>query len=76
MGCGPRWSLASSATRLWAFKDTRLTTYSGTHGTIFGPWGTRRIIGTRGSEPTGKVVLWPSYPWNGGHKLGVWWRAS
>jgi hypothetical protein len=76
MGGGPKWSLASSATRLWAFKDTRLTTYNGTHGAILGPWTTYRIFGTRGGTPTGKVVLSPSYPWNNGHNFGIWWRAA
>ena len=73
---GPRWSLASSKTRLWAFQDTRLTSFNGTHGAIFGPWGTYRIIGTRGGTSSGTVVLWPSYPWNNGHNFSIWWRAA
>jgi hypothetical protein len=73
---GPTWSLARSNTRLWAFKDTRLTSFNGTHGTILGPWATHRIIGTRGGAPTGTVVLWPSNPWNNGHNFTVWWRAA
>jgi hypothetical protein len=75
-GFGPRWSLASSTSRLWAFKDTSLTSYNGTHGGILGPWNTYRIIGTRGGTSTGKVVLWPAYPSNGGHNFGIWWRAA
>ena len=73
---GPRWSLASGNTRLWAFTDTRLTSFNGTHGSIFGPWGTFRIIGTRGGSPTGTVVLQPTYPWNNGHNFSVMWRAG
>jgi hypothetical protein len=73
---GPTWSLARSNTRLWAFKDTRLTSFNGTHGTILGPWPTYRIIGTRGGAPTGTVVLWPGYPWNNGHNFSIWWRAA
>jgi hypothetical protein len=74
-GGGPTWSLASSNTRLWAFKDTSLTSYNGTHGAIFGPWGTYRIIGTQGGTSTGTVVLWPTYPWNNGHNFSVIWQS-
>jgi hypothetical protein len=73
---GPKWSLASTTTRLWVFKDTSLTTRNGTHGAILGPWDTYRIIGTRGGTPTGKVVLWPTYPWNNGHNFSILWRAA
>jgi hypothetical protein len=75
-GSGPRWSFAPTDTRLWAFRDTRLTSVSGRHGTIFGPWVTSRVIGTRGGTSTGAVVLWPTYPSNSGHNFGVWWRAA
>jgi hypothetical protein len=75
-GGGPTWSLASSSTRLWAFKDTRLTSWNGTHGTLLGPWPSYRIIGTRGGTWTGTVVLRPTYPWNNGHNFSVWWRAA
>jgi hypothetical protein len=74
-GGGPTWSLASSSTRLWAFKDTSLTSYNGTHGAIFGPWGTSRIIGTQGGTSTGTVVLWPTYPWNNGRNFSVIWQS-
>jgi hypothetical protein len=75
-GGGPTWSFASSRTRLWAFTDTRLTSVSGRHGAILGPWGTYRTIGTRGGTATGKVVLWPTWPWNNGHNFGIWWYAA
>jgi hypothetical protein len=75
-GSGPRWSFAPTDTRLWKFEDTRLTSVSGRHGTIFGPWVTNRVIGTRGGTSTGAVVLWPTYPSNNGHNFGVWWRAA
>lgn len=75
-GFGPTWSFADSTTRLWAFKDTHLTSYSGTHGAIFGPWDTYRVLGTRGGSRDGKLVLWPHYPWNNSQNFGVWWRAA
>lgn len=74
-GSGPTWSFAPTNTRLWAFQDTQLTTVSG-QGTIFGPWTTNRVIGTRGGTSTGAVVLWPTYPWNNGHNFSVMWRAA
>jgi hypothetical protein len=76
MGSGPTWSLASSNTRLWAFKDTKVTSTRGTHGTLLGPWPSQRIVGTRGGTSTGKVVLRPAYPWNSGHNFSIWWRAA
>ena len=76
---GPDWStwnFASKDTRLWAFTDTTLTSYSGYHGAILGPWNTTRIIATRSGTSAGKVVLWPTWPWNNAHNFGVWWRAA
>jgi hypothetical protein len=76
---GPDWStwtFASNDTLLYAFRDTSLTSYSGYHGAILGPWNTTRIIGTSTGTSTGKVVLWPTWPWNNAHNFGVWWRAG
>ena len=70
------WNFASKDTRLWAFRDTAVTSYSGYHGAILGPWNTIRIIGTRTGTSAGKVVLWPTWPWNNAHNFGVWWRAA
>jgi hypothetical protein len=75
MGGGPG-TLATSKTRLWAFTDTRLTSYNGTHGTILGPWDSRRVIATTTGSATAPVTLWPSYPWNNGHNFSIWWRAA
>jgi len=72
-GGGPQ-SLASSDTRLWAFKDTSVTSWNGTHGTVFGPWNTYRVIGVQRYSNT--VTLWPAYPWNNGHNFGIWWQAA
>jgi len=35
-----------------------------------------RIIGTRCGTSAGKVVLWPTWPWNNADNLGAWWRAA
>ena len=76
---GPTWStwnFASRDTRLWAFRDTTLTSYCGYHGTILGPWNTTRIIATHSGTSAGKVVLWPTWPWSNARNFGVWWRAA
>lgn len=73
---GPTWNFASRDTRLWAFTNTQLTSRNGTRGTLLGPWAVDRVIGTRSAAPGGKVVLWPTYPWNNGRNFGVWWQAS
>jgi hypothetical protein len=72
-GGGPSWRTGAGS-RLWAFKDTQLTSRNGTRGTILGgPWHAYRIIGT--NARTGNVVLWPTYPWNNGHNFSVLLRA-
>ena len=73
-GGGPKWRTGAGS-RLWAFKDTQLTSRNGTSGTILGgPWNAYRIIGT--NARTGNVVLWPTYPWNNGHNFSVLLRAA
>lgn len=62
-------------TRLWKFADTRLTTYTGKHGTVLGPWTTTQIIATTTGTSAGTVKLSPSGLWNGGANFGVWLRA-
>ena len=61
--------------RLWKAASTRVTTYSGVHGTIVGPWTTRKMINTSTGTPAGRVVASPSGSWNGGANFGVWLRA-
>lgn len=64
----------ASDVRLWAPQNTKITNYSGTHGSVFGPWETLRLIDTRTGTAAGKVVLSPSYPWNDGKNFGIWLR--
>ena len=62
-------------TQLWNFTDTRLTTYTGAHGTVVGPWQTSQEIATTDGTATGTVVASPSGLSNGGQDFGVWLRA-
>lgn len=62
-------------TRLWKFADTRLTTYTGTRGTLTGPWDASPWIDTTSDHSIGTVILSPSELWNGGANFGVWLRA-
>jgi hypothetical protein len=62
-------------TRLWKFTDARLTTYTGQHGTITGPWTTNQVIATTTGTSAGTVKLSPSGLSNGAANFGVWQRA-
>ena len=62
-------------TQLWNFTDTRLTTYTGVHGTVLGPWQTNQWIATTDGTSTGTVAASPSGLSNGGQGFGVWLRA-
>jgi len=59
---------------LWRFTDSRLTTYSGVHGTVLGPWTTSKIIVTTTSTGSGTVIASPTGLSNGGRDFGVWLR--
>lgn len=61
-------------TRLWKFTGTQLTTRAGVHGTILGPWQTRKLIRTTDGTSAGPVVASPAGPWNGGRDFGIWLR--
>ena len=61
-------------TRMWKVADTHLTTYTGTHGTVTGPWQTSQMIATTNGTATGAVVMSPSGLWNGDRNFGIWLR--
>ena len=50
----------AASTRLWQFTGSRLTTYSGDHGTITGPWTTSKMITTTTGTASGTVIASPS----------------
>ena len=62
----------SADTPLWRFTGSRLTTYSGVHGTLAGPWTTSKIIVTTTSTPSGTVIASPSALSNGGRDFTAW----
>ena len=61
-------------TRLWELTHSHLTTYTGVHGTVLGPWQTSQSIKTTDGTSTGTVVTSPSALSNGGQDFGVWLR--
>jgi hypothetical protein len=65
----------AAGTRLWQFTRSRLTTYSGDHGTITGPWTTSKIITTTTGTASGTVIVSPSGLCNGGRDFTAWFRA-
>ena len=52
--------------QLWNFTGNGMTTYSGAHGTILGPWATAEWIDTTSGTATGTVVADPTLPSMGG----------
>src|SRR6266540_3650479 len=63
-------------TRLWAFSGTRVTTYTGVHGTLLGPWTTHQVIDTTTGTSAGAVVISSPVLWNSGQNFGVWLRTT
>ena len=63
----------SADARLWGFTNSHVTTLGGTHGTMNGPWLTRKIIDVAAN---GRVVMSPSWLWNHGMNFGAWLRAA
>jgi hypothetical protein len=62
-------------TLLGKFAGTRLTTYTGVHGSLQGPWQLTKWIKTSGGTAASTVVASPSGLSNGGQDFGVWLRA-
>jgi hypothetical protein len=69
-----RYTPPQADTRLWKFADTRLTTYTGHHGTLIGPWATTPWIATTSDHSIGTVIASPSGLRNGGAGFGLWLR--
>jgi hypothetical protein len=67
-------SSPATDTRMWKLADTHLTTYTGTHGTVTGPWQTSQMIATTTGTATGAVMMSPSGLWNGDQNFGIWLR--
>jgi hypothetical protein len=60
--------------RLWQFTNTGVTTNTGVHGTMTGPWTTSMLIDTINGRPSGQVVMSPSFLFNNNANFGVWLR--
>ena len=66
------WSPPVANTRLWVFRNIAITSYSGTHGTICGPWPATR----HRAAPVISVRLIPGSPWGGCRNFGVLIKGS
>jgi hypothetical protein len=64
----------AAGTRLWQFTGSRLTTYSGDHGTITGPWTTSKMITTTTGTVSGTVIVSPSGLSSNGQNFAAWLR--
>jgi hypothetical protein len=63
-------------TRLWAFTGSHLTTYSGVHGTLLGPWVTSEVVDTLTGTSSGAIVTDAPVLWNTGQNFSVWLRTT
>jgi len=61
--------------RLWQFTNTAVTTTTGVHGTVTGPWTTSMVIDTINGQAGGQVVMSPSFLSNNNANFGTWIRA-
>jgi hypothetical protein len=71
-------SLAALPTRQFQafdFTQSAATTYTGTRGTLTGPWMTSQIIMTNAST-TSPILASNPVLWDGGANFGTWIRAS
>ncbi len=62
-------------TRVLQFTGSHVTTYTGAHGTLTGPWATWQYIATTTGTAAGTVIASPSGLSNGGADFGIWLRA-
>jgi hypothetical protein len=77
LGASPASSTAPPAAdiQLWQFAGSHVTTYSGDHGTILGPWTTSKVSMTSTGTASGTIVASPSALRDNGRSFGVWLRA-
>lgn len=66
------WSPPPENTRLWVLRDIAITSYSGTHGIMCGPWPASRHV----AAPVISVRLIPGSPWGGCRNFGVLLKGS
>jgi hypothetical protein len=59
---------------LWHFTASHVTSYTGVHGTLLGPWQTDKVIDTTNGNSMGSDVLSPSALWQQGQGFRVFWR--
>ena len=77
LGASPASSIAPPAAdiQLWQCAGSQITTYSGDHGTILGPWTTTMVSMTSTGTASGTIVASPSALPDNGQSFGVWLRA-
>jgi hypothetical protein len=68
-------SSPSGDSRLWQFTKSAVTTYTGRHGTMTGPWTTNEVVDTTNGTSSGQVVLSPSFLFSRNADFGAWIRA-
>jgi hypothetical protein len=61
---------------LWSFANTDVTTYSGIHGGLLGPWATFKLVDTLDGTATGPVVMFATSLANSGHDFSTVLHAA
>jgi hypothetical protein len=69
-------ALPTTKVRLWVFRNIAITSYSGNHGTICGPWPTDKFIATTTGTASGTVLMFPSNPSNSCLNFGAWLKGA
>ena len=69
-------SAPTASIRLWSFTGGHVTTYSGTRGTLSGPWTTTTVVNTTTGTAGGQLVTSPGPLWSSGQNFGVWLRPT
>src|SRR5207247_2286889 len=60
--------------QLWKFTGSHVTTYSGKHGTILGPWATSQYTDTTTEPAAGATVMSASVLSSNGQNFAAWLR--
>jgi hypothetical protein len=61
---------------LWSFANTDVTTYSGIHGGLLGPWATFKLVDTLDGTATSPVVMFATGLANNGHNFSTVLHAA
>lgn len=65
-------TLQAAKIHLWDFANTDVTTQSGVHGSLLGPWVTFKLVDTVDGTSSTPVVMFATSLSNSGHNFSTW----